>query len=179
MIVPSVGIVVCDHDRSRIPELGLLDSVDGRNDESLLVERIGISGVTILIAGRLEEYHRRHLGTLGSERLEEVVAVVLMISAGRICRADRDGRRRTGMRRIRRARIVLERLMMRYVIRLIGVGDARYVLARASISRRARAGGIRLGQIESTLEESPGDVFGIEQITDVLAGHREGLAAHR
>src|SRR5579872_4826977 len=56
MVVPAVRIVICDHDCSRGPEFGLLEGVDGIDDKGLLVEWIGIAGVTVLIAGRLEEY---------------------------------------------------------------------------------------------------------------------------
>ena len=56
----------------------LLQEVDGVHDERLLVERIGVAGVAILIAGGLQEADRREVA--GVDRVKEVVHVVLVVA---------------------------------------------------------------------------------------------------
>src|SRR5262245_43497545 len=55
MVIPSIGIVVQDHDRGIVPVPGTLEEVDGVDDERLLIQRVGITCVAVLKTGRLEE----------------------------------------------------------------------------------------------------------------------------
>jgi hypothetical protein len=55
VVVPAVGVVIGDDDRRARPVRGLLQRVDLVDDELLLVDRVGVGGVAVLVAGRLEE----------------------------------------------------------------------------------------------------------------------------
>ena len=55
VVIPAVGVVVQDHDRGVVPIRRLLQEVDHVDDERLLVEWIGVSGVTVLISGRFRK----------------------------------------------------------------------------------------------------------------------------
>ena len=55
MVIPAVRIVVHDHDRRVLPIRRILKEVDDVHDELLLIERIGITGVTVLIACGFQE----------------------------------------------------------------------------------------------------------------------------
>ena len=93
------------------------------------------------------------------------------------------------MRRVRGRCVVLERLMVRNVVRLLDVGHLRCGAALAA----RRTIGIRHGEIEAALEESPGHAGRGEQIAHVLAAelnqfagrggthvaHRVGIADQR
>ena len=47
MIVPAVGIVIGDDHGGLVPVSLLLEKVDDRHDEVLLVKRVGVSGVAV------------------------------------------------------------------------------------------------------------------------------------
>ena len=79
MIVPAVGVIVGDDDGGAGPEGGFLDGVDRVDDKGLLVERVGVGGVSILIAGSLQEANRRHVS--GGERIGEVMDIVLVVGS--------------------------------------------------------------------------------------------------
>jgi hypothetical protein len=49
MVVPSIGIVIHDDDGSVLPFRPGLEKVDRVYYEGLLIERIGVAGVTILV----------------------------------------------------------------------------------------------------------------------------------
>ena len=55
VIVPAVRVVVGNDDGGRFPIALLLQEVDDVDDERLLVERIGVAGVAVLKAGRLQD----------------------------------------------------------------------------------------------------------------------------
>ena len=86
MVVPAVRVVVGDDDSGVPPLRCLLDSVEDVDDESLLIERAGVSTVTVLVAGGFED------GDCGEvscgNGVEEVVRVVLMICLTVGVRAD-------------------------------------------------------------------------------------------
>ncbi len=84
MVIPAVGVVIDDHDRSVIPIRRLLQEVDHVHDKRLLVERIGISGVPVLISLRFQEADRWEVTVL--HRRKEVIDVVLVI--GRTVMSD-------------------------------------------------------------------------------------------
>ena len=52
MVVPAVGVVVGDDDRGVLPIGQLLQGVDRLDEELLLVERVGVAGVTVLVGRR-------------------------------------------------------------------------------------------------------------------------------
>ena len=109
VIVPAVRIVPRDHYRGGTPLRRLLELVEHGYDKGLLVQRVGVAGMTFLEAGRLDEADRRQVAS--GERGEEVVGVVVMI--GRVGRgtelavlARRNGG--TRMSQVLRGRVVLE-----------------------------------------------------------------------
>src|SRR5262249_55618364 len=57
VIVPVVRVVIGDDNRRVFPEWAGLDGVDGVHDESLLVQRIGVSRVSIESGLRFQEAH--------------------------------------------------------------------------------------------------------------------------
>src|ERR1035441_7605262 len=77
MVVPAVGVVVQDDYGGAAPVRPLLQEVKGVDQEMLLVSWVGVSGVTVLIALRLEEAHCG-LSAVGDGG-EEVVDVVLVV----------------------------------------------------------------------------------------------------
>ena len=100
------------------------------DDEGLLVERIGVTGVAILIAGGLQEADGREVA--GVDRIVEVVHVVLVIGGIASWPIGGNGGG-TRMGRIGGRLVVLERLVMRNVVGLVGVGDER---SRAALRSR-------------------------------------------
>src|ERR1700674_4685211 len=127
--------------------------------------------MTVLVAGRFEEHNVGQVA--GSKRVEEIMAVVLMvctIGAG----TDRTHARRPLMGWVGRARVVLERLVMGNVIDLRREGVCkRRVLTRAT----GRAVRIRDSQIEPAFEPSPGQIRSAEQIADVGTGEMRAVAS--
>ena len=109
VVIPAVGVVVGDDDRRGLPVLRLLDLVDRVDDEVLLVERVGVAGVGVLVLGRLEVAHRRHVAVL--ERGVEVRQVVLVV--GLVGLADRRLRGRRQVLGVGRGLVVLERVVVR------------------------------------------------------------------
>src|SRR5271170_7857547 len=53
MVIPAVGVVVCNDNRRAFPVGLLLEEVDDVDDEVLLVDRIGVAGMAVLISRRL------------------------------------------------------------------------------------------------------------------------------
>ena len=125
--------------------------------------------MAVLITGRLEEADRGEVARV--EGVEEVVRVVLVV--GRVAiDANAAGRRGPGVLQVLGGGVVLEGLVMRNVIRLVGLGDRRSGAAAApggSVSILDR-------QVEAALEESPADAGGVEQVTDVGARSCESCA---
>ena len=176
MVVPAVGVVIQNDHRGFRPFRALLQGVDDPDQEMLLVDRIRISGMPIFERRRLQEAHGRQVTCL--ERAEEVMDVILVIGrirgVGMRDQAVTDGldRARTGVRRIPGRRIVLEPGVVRDVIHRCERRRARR--GRVGFPRAAgRAVGVDDGEIEPAHERTPGDTLGIEQIADVLAGHRD------
>src|SRR5580704_1374262 len=170
MIVPTVGVVVGDDDGGVAPVLGLRQEVDGVDDESLFIKRIGVAGVTVLIAGGLQEADGREVA--GIDGVEEIVGVVLVI-AGIALLSDGGHRRWTGVVQVLGGDVVLERLMVRDVIGLGLSSDRRRVRALAA----GAAVGVGDGQVEAAFEEAPADARGIQHIADVAAAHLQNFAA--
>src|SRR5580700_957782 len=112
VVVPAVGVVVGDHDRRRPPERGLLDLVDGVDQEVLLVDRVGVAGVPVLVLRRLQVADRGQVVDL--QRRVEVGQVVLVVGLVRV--ADREHRAGRQVLRVGGGRVVLERLVVRRVV---------------------------------------------------------------
>src|SRR5271156_4313865 len=73
VVIPAVGVVISDDHGGARPILLLLQKVDYGGDEGLLVQRIGVAGVTVLVTGRLEVAHGGEVA--GVDGVEEVVRV--------------------------------------------------------------------------------------------------------
>ena len=76
MIVPAIGVVVRDDHRHVFPLRQTLQTVERLDEELLLRERIGVRGVSILIARRLEEADGRQIAAV--RRRPEVGQIVLV-----------------------------------------------------------------------------------------------------
>src|SRR6185312_1394844 len=177
VVVPAVRVVVGDDDRGRVPVLGVLDRVDLVDDERLLVEWVGVAGVAVLVRRCLEVRHRGQGRAAGAvQRLVEVRPVVFVVGLVGVADLRRGGRREVV--RVRGGRVVLERDVVRRVVRHRGAAD---VLVRATADRATAVG---RGRREAALEPAPGDMLCVQQVTDVLAAHHAeraggGVAAVR
>ncbi len=181
MVVPAVRIVIGDDDRSVLPVRLLFQEVHHAGDEGLLVDRIGVTRVRVGNRRRLQEADRRIVARGHSG--EEVVHVVLVMHrrrgvVQRIGKANCSHRRRTGVCKILRARVVLEPRMVLNIVGLVLPQHAREGRPRAA----GRAVRVDRGQVEPAHEPAPGNVGRIEQIANVLRGHRcrrRGLGLNR
>ena len=77
VVVPAVRVVVGDDHSGIRPVLLLLQEIDNVDDERLLVERIGVAGVAVLVARRLEEADSGEVA--GIDGVVEVVRIVLVV----------------------------------------------------------------------------------------------------
>ena len=84
VIIPTIGVIVSYNHCGFLPLVGLLQAVDGLYNEGLLIQRIGVSRVSILISGGLQEAHRRKIA--GVHCRPEVFQIVLVI--GLVLMAD-------------------------------------------------------------------------------------------
>jgi hypothetical protein len=112
VVVPAVAVVIVDHHRRALPAGELLQLVDGVGEEGLLVERVGVTGVTVLILGGLQIRHRGQVAMVGGG--EEVLQVVLVVGLVLLAHGCHRGRRE--MLGVRRRGVVLERLVVGAVI---------------------------------------------------------------
>ena len=105
VIVPAVRIVVGDdHCRAR-PVGCLTQEVDGVHDPGLRIEGIGIAGMFVLIARRLQEADGGKVAC--RDGIEEVVGVILMVAGIALLPDGLDGRW-AGMLKVLRGNIVLK-----------------------------------------------------------------------
>ena len=114
----------------------------------------------VLVRLRLEVTDSRQVSRV--QRIEKVVEIVLMVG----CVTRQTDTRHAGRARmggVGRARVELERLMVRHVIRFRQPGDGRH---SAPVAAR---GPVRIGdrEIEAALEPTPGKSGGVEQIAHV------------
>src|SRR5262249_569546 len=121
MVVPTIGVIVEDEDSRILPFRTPHEEVDRFDHERLFIQRIRVLGVTVLESGGLQERDLRHVARV--HRIEEIVDVVLMIRA--ICEPDAVRTRWPGVVGIARAREILERLVMGYVVDLGHTRDRR------------------------------------------------------
>ena len=77
VVVPTVRVVIQNHDCCAVPVFALLKEVNDVDYECLLVDRIGITGMAILIRRSLQETDRRKVPCF--HRCIEVVHVVVVI----------------------------------------------------------------------------------------------------
>ena len=164
MIVPAVGVIVGDDDGGAGPEGRLLDCVDGVDDEGLLIERIGVRGVSVLVAGSLQEADCGQIAC--GQSIGEVMDIVLVF--GGVRGSDRGDRGRPGVVGVDGAGIVLEWLMMSRVVGL-GAGDG----GDGGTSATGSAVRVGDGEVEATFKPAPGQIGGVEQVADVLAGQAD------
>src|SRR5277367_2220662 len=122
VVIPAVGVVISDDYGGARPILLLLQEVDDGGDEGLLVQRIGVAGVTVLITRSLKVADRGEVA--GVDSVVEIVSVVLVIGWVAI-NAHATGRRGPGVLQVLGGDVVLEGLVMRNIIRLVGHGDRR------------------------------------------------------
>src|SRR5580698_2853544 len=168
VIVPTVGVVIRDDDGGAGPVRRLLERVDHGDHPGLLIERVGVTGVAILIARRLQE--RDGGKNALAQRGEEIRGVVLVV--GRTGVSDFIDRSRTRVSRVRGGSVILKRLVVRNVVSLGDGGDAR---GGGALALRG-AVGVHRREIESSLEEAPADARVVQQVADVLAAHAEFFA---
>src|SRR6202167_5619416 len=77
VLIPAVGLVISDDYGGARPILLLLQEVDDGGDEGRLVQRIGVTGVTVLITRSRKEADRGEVA--GVDSVVEIVSVVLVI----------------------------------------------------------------------------------------------------
>src|SRR5437016_4063660 len=112
VVVPAVRIIVSDNDGGVSPERAGLNLVDGINQEFLLIEGIGIPGMTVKCRLCLQEAHGGQL--TGTQRGKKVLQIILMLCLV----GSSDGRRSTWRKMVKVGGlgIVLEGLVVRDVI---------------------------------------------------------------
>ena len=99
-----------------------------------------------------------------------------MIGAPVVRRADHRHRARPRMIEVRRRSIILERLVMRNIVLLIGIVQRR---GRRAARTTGSPVGIGERKVEAALEPAPGNIAVVQKIADVLTRHRRGRAAAR
>ena len=77
MVVPAIRIVVQNHHGGAFPFFLLLQEVDDFDQEMLFIDGVRVTGVAILISGRLYEIDGREVA--GFDRGEKVVGVIFVV----------------------------------------------------------------------------------------------------
>src|SRR5579864_3276098 len=165
MVVPAVRVVIKNHNCGIGPLWPVLEKIDRVHDERLLVQRIGISRVSVLEASSFQETDCGKI--TGGYCVKEIVDVVLILGNGVEWLSNCRYRGGTCMSRVRGRCIVLERLMVRNVINLFYSGDRG---GRAALASRA-AVRVRDRQVKSAFEEAPSHAGGIKQVADIRPAH--------
>ena len=170
VVVPTVRVVKGDDHRHVAPLRELLEEVQDGNQEDLLVEGVGVTRVSILVGGCLEERDRREMaGARGPPEPAEIVEVIRLIGL-----ADHGHRWRRQVEWVRSGGKVLKGVVMWHVVdepQRVGnrVDSDRAVEGFERVAARTAA--ITCAR-ESSLEPAPGHPGRGEQITDVSASHR-------
>src|SRR5262245_14723018 len=111
VVVPAVRVVKGDDHRHVAPLRELLELVQDVNQEDLLVERVGVTRVSILIGWCLEKGDRWEMaGASGPPEPGEIVEVIRLIGL-----ADHSQRCRGQVERVCGGGKVLEGIVMWYV----------------------------------------------------------------
>src|SRR5215831_1368020 len=161
MVVPAVGIVIEDEDGCALPCGLLLQEVDEIYQESLLIERIRVSGMAVLVSLRLDETHRWE--TPRTHSLVKILQIVIMV--GRTGMPDLCNGCRTHVLGIGRGRIILEPRMMRDII----VGSPSQT-GRAS-SAAGRFVRIHYRQVKTAHERTPAHSCRVQQVPNISSAH--------
>jgi hypothetical protein len=103
VVIPAVGVVIRNHDRSAAPSGKRFKKVDGVDDESLFVQWVRISRVSILVGGGLQ---KAYSGQISCGAIEEVLSIILMV--GGACVANFSAARWRRMVGVSRLGIVAE-----------------------------------------------------------------------
>jgi len=127
----------------------------------LLIERVGVSGMPVLIGRSLDNVDGREISR-GNCR-EEIVNIVPVIR--RTVVSDLSDRRGPGMVGVRRGGVILKPCVVRDVV----LGRSRQA-RRASIAAKASVR-VDLGQVKPAHEGAPGDVGGVQQVANVASLH--------
>src|SRR5580700_8351819 len=148
MIVPSVRIVIGNNNRRVLPLRLRFEKVDRVDDEVLLIERVGVAGMSVLVAGRLEKTHCGKVAHIDS--IEKVMSVILMIGHVAVG-PNRHHRAWPRMLRVRGRLVILKRLVVRDVVGFLYIRDCRGGAAQAS------SGSIFVGygEVKPAFEKSP------------------------
>ena len=77
MVVPAIRIVVQNHHGGAVPFFLLLQEVDDFDQEMLFIDGVRVTGMAILISGRLYEIDGREVA--GFDRSEKVVGVIFVV----------------------------------------------------------------------------------------------------
>ena len=180
MVIPSIRIVIHDDHGRAAPGGLLLQEIDEIDQKGLLIQRVRISRMTVLIRRGLDEAHRWKIALrYGGKEILHVVLVVRGLgrhAVGLDAAAYGRERARAHVLRVRRRRVVLERLVVRDVVRRCAAPGRR--LRRAAVA----AGGavrVRGGEVEATVEPAPGDLLPVEQVADVLADEQVLVSGRR
>ena len=150
MVVPTVGIVIGDHDRHVFPLRELLERVNRLHQKLLFREGRGIGRMARFRTIGLEKAHGRHVAVLWPD--PEIVDRVVMI---RLIGGSSDGGRRTReqMVRIRSAGVILEGI----IVAVIRCGTR--------CNNRLAGGGLRkVGE-----KPSPGNTLLVQEVANIRA----------
>src|SRR5260370_29993368 len=77
MVVPSIGIVVHNHDRCAAPLGPGLQEIDHIDHEGLLIQWVRITSMPVLVSRRLEETYRREIARL--DRSIKVAYIIIVV----------------------------------------------------------------------------------------------------
>src|SRR5260370_3122219 len=77
MVVPSIGIVVHNHDHCAAPLGPRLQEVDHIDHEGLLIQWVGITSMPVLVSRRLEETYGREIARF--DRSIKVVYIIIVV----------------------------------------------------------------------------------------------------
>ena len=77
MVIPAIRIVVQNDHGGAVPFFLLLQEVDDFNQEVLFIDGVRVTGVAILISGRLYEIDGREVASF--DRSEKVISVIFVV----------------------------------------------------------------------------------------------------
>src|ERR1043165_7617034 len=114
MVIPAIGVVIGNDDGGMLPFRPLFEEINHLDDPFLLIERTGIAGMSILIAGGLDVADGGKVSSL--DGVEEVVSVVLVVCPAVVIAAHNLWRGWACVPEVCRRFVILKRLVVRNVI---------------------------------------------------------------
>src|ERR1700722_2907722 len=120
MVIPAIRIVVGQDHRCIVPVRLLLKEIDNLHNKCLLVQWVGVAGVSILIGRSLEKTHSRKIP--GAHCRKKVAGVVLVTSSIVVMTDHRDGRW-PRMGPVLRELVILKWLMVWNVVTFKNMGN--------------------------------------------------------